>query len=129
MSTAHRLDTRRFKIYSAVMFRSVVAASFVAIWLMIFGIEFCQDVGLFDYDEPEMDHMVESTLASLGKAINKSNDSQIATLPTPSFEATVADPSLSKSFSIEGFLFPSRKETEFLKAHFKVHKLYRVFLI
>src|SRR5947209_7432447 len=103
------------------MFRSVVAASFVAIWLVTFGIEFCQDVGLFDYDEPEMDHLVESTLASLGKAINKSNDPQVATSPTPSFEATVADRSLSKSFSIESFLFLSRKEIEFLKAHFKLH--------
>lgn len=112
------------------MFRSVVAASFVAIWLAILGIEFCQDFGLFDYDEPEMDHRVESTLASLGKAINESNDSQIATLLTPSFdEATVVDPSLSNSFSIENFLFFSNKETEFLKAHFKVYKLYRVFLI
>ncbi len=111
------------------MFRSVIAASFVAIWLSLLGIEFCQDFGLFDYDKPEMDHWMESTLASLGKAINESNDSQLTTSPTPSFEATVADFSLNNSSSTERRLFFSRKETEFLKAHFKVHKLYRVFLI
>lgn len=112
------------------MFRRRVALFFVFIWLTLLGIELCEDFGLFDYDEPAMDHRVESTIASLGKAINKSNDSQIATLATPSFdEATVVDPSLTKSLSIESFLFFSNKETEFLKARFKVYKFHRVFLI
>ncbi|SRR5712692_2640231 len=57
-----------------------VASLFVAIWLVLFGIEFSQDLGFIDYDDPGMDQSMEATLASLGEAIKMSNDTQTTTL-------------------------------------------------
>jgi hypothetical protein len=47
----------------------IVAGLFLGIWLTLLAVEFCEDAGLFDYDDPGMDQSVNATLNSLGDAI------------------------------------------------------------
>lgn len=55
------------------MFRKTVAVLFVAVWLLLLGIEFSEDSGLFEYDEADLNEYVETTLSSLGEAIKVSD--------------------------------------------------------
>jgi len=111
------------------MFRRFIAASFVAIWFLLFGIEFCQECGFFDYDEPETDRAVEATLASLGQAIKGSDSLQLTTSRTLSAQPEVVSTSYDVSPYVESVASFVSKETESSKAHFKIHKLHQVFLI
>lgn len=72
------LDTLGLKTYSRTMLRKVIAGLFLALWVVLFAIEFSEDMGFIDYAEPEMDHCVEATLASLGEAIKISDDLRVA---------------------------------------------------
>ncbi len=111
------------------MLRRVIAASFVAIWFLLFGIEFCKELGFFDYDEPEAERVVETALASLGEAIKTSDSLQLTTWRTLSDQPEIVSTSYDLSPYIESVSPFVSKETEFLKAHFKIHKLLQVFLI
>jgi len=111
------------------MFRRVVAASFVAAWLVLLGIEFSEDTGLFAYDDPRMDKSVEGTLASLGKAIKASTATQVTTSHTLSAQPEVVSAPYDLGPYIENVSSFVSKERGFLKAHFKIHKLHQVFLI
>lgn len=111
------------------MLRRHIAASCVAIWFLLFGIEFCQEWGFFDYDEPETDRAVETTLASLGQAINLSDRLQLTTSPTLSAQPEVVSTFYDLSpyiESVSSFFVISRGP---LKGHFKIHKLLQIFLI
>jgi len=61
------------------MFRKTVAVLFVAVWLLLLGIEFSEDSGLFEYDEADMNRSVETTLSSLGEAIKVSDATEWST--------------------------------------------------
>ena len=107
------------------MFRRSVAALFVALWFILLGIEFSEDMGLIDYDEAEIDHSVEATLASLGEAIKITDDSRVAILPALSVQTVAV-----YSFPLQCFLLQNLKEEKrHFKGDFKIHKLLRVFLI
>ena len=110
------------------MLRRHIAAWCVAIWFLLFGIEFCQECGFFDYDEPETDRAVETTLASLGQAIKASDRLQLTTSPTLA-QPHVVSTSYDLSHYIESVssFFVIRREP--LNGHFKIHKLLKVFLI
>lgn len=111
------------------MFRRVVATCFVAVWLVLFGIEFSEDNGFFKYSAPDMDKSVEGTLASLGEAIKTSDSLQLTTSRTLSDQPEVVSASYDLSPCIESVSSFVSKERKFLKAHFKIHKLHQVFLI
>lgn len=72
--------------------RRVIASLFVAIWFVLFGIEFLEDAGVFEYSQSDINRSVVSALASLGEAIKTSDDAKMA--PPPAF-ALPADDSLS----------------------------------
>lgn len=119
------LDTLMVKTYSENMFRKCVSTLFVALWFILLGIEFSEDMGLFDYDEPGLDQSMEVTLASLGEAIKISDDSN-ATIPS-----TLAVQSAPVYLSLLGnFWLPAvQEEKRHFKEDFKIHKLHRIFLI
>lgn len=107
------------------MFTRVAAALFVAIWLLLLGIEFSEDVGVFDYQDPALDHSMEATLASLGEAIKICDDSNVAIPSTLSVHAAPVYLSLLDNFSLRGI----QEEKGHFRKDFKIHKLHRVFLI
>ncbi len=107
------------------MFRKVVAISFVAIWFVLLGIEFSEDTGLFEYDDPGMDKSVEGTLASLGEAIKVSDEVQV----TPSHTLFVSSVAFNPSVIDSVLFFFFREETKFVKIHIPIYKLYRTFLV
>lgn len=107
------------------MFKKVVAALFVAIWLLLLGVEFSEDVGLVDYEDPGLDHSMEVTLASLGEAIKISDDSNIAIPLTLSVQPAAVYLSLLHGFSLQRV----QEEKRRFKEDFKIHKLHRIFLI
>lgn len=107
------------------MFRRVVAASFVVVWLVLLGIEFSEDTGLFEYDDPGMDKSVEGTLASLGEAIKVSDEAQVIPSHTPLVSLIAFYPSVT-----DGVLFLFfREETKFIKIDIPIYKLHCTFLI
>lgn len=107
------------------MFRKVVAASFVTIWLVLFGIEFSEDMGLIEYSEPQMDESVNATLASLGEAIQISDD----TRNTPSDRLSALPVAFYPS-AIDTVSFQClRKETQTFEEDIPFYKRHRVFLI
>lgn len=114
------------KTYSEIVYQRHIAALFVALWLVLLGIEFTEDMGLIEYNEPEMDQSVEAALTSLGEAIKISDDLQLAT-PCFAFAYPVAyfplleNQEASLQFIGEG--------TGFVKADIPIYTLHQVFLI
>lgn len=107
------------------MFCRVVAASFVVVWLVLLGIEFSEDTGFFEYDDPGMDKSVEGTLTSLGEAIKVSDEAQVTLSHTLLVSPAASNPSV-----IDGVLFLFfREETEFIKIDIPIYKLHCTFLI
>lgn len=107
------------------MFRKVVAVLFVALWLVLLGIEFSEDTGFFECSEPDMDRSVETTLASLGEAIKVFDETQIITS-----RVVFAQPEALYPLDIQGVSFKwIRKETNFTKEDIPIYKLHRIFLI
>ncbi len=108
------------------MLRQYVAAVFVALWFVLLGIEFSEDMGFIVYDEPEMDQCAEAALTSLGEAIKISDDLQLAA-PCFAFGYPVAyfplleNQEVSLQFIGEG--------AEFVKADIPIYTLHQVFLI
>lgn len=121
----HRLDTPWRATYSDVMFRKFIAALFVALWFILLGIEFSEDMGLIEYDEPEIDHSVEATLASLGEAIKITDDSDLAILPALSVRPVAVYSSPRQPLLLQNL----KEEKRHFKEDFKIHKLHRIFLI
>ena len=120
------LDTLGLKTYSQTMPRKVIAGLFLALWVVLFAIEFSEDMGFIDYDEPEMDHCVETTLASLGEAIKISDDLRVA----PScFVLANSVPYFAFLGSQEVSFRYIGKRAEFFKAEIPIYSLHQVFLI
>lgn len=105
--------------------RKVVAASFVAVWLALFAIEFSEDTGFFEYSAPDMDKFVEGTLADMGEAIKVSDQTQLAATTLLSIQPAAPCPSVVRSFSFAEV----REEAEFSKRALSLHKIQRVFLL
>lgn len=126
VNAARGLDTLGPKIYSRFMFRKLVAGLFLALWFVFFAIEFSEDMGFIDYDEPEMDHCVEAALASLGEAIKISDDLRVS----PScFVLANSVPYFTFLGSQEVPFRYIGKRTEFFKAEIPIYSLYQTFLI
>ena len=123
---ARGLDTLGGKTYSAAMFRKSVASLFIALWFILFAIEFSEDMGFIDYDEAKMDYCVEATLASLGEAIKISDDLQL-TVPCPASPNPVAFyPSIASQKAPSQLL---GERIDFVKAGIPIYSLHQVFLI
>jgi hypothetical protein len=67
----------------------VLAASFLMVWLLILGVEFSEDVGIFAYDDPNLDSSMDATLEGFGKAI-KAPDTGDESSPLPVKECALA---------------------------------------
>lgn len=93
---------------------------------MLLGVEFSEDMGLFDYDEPETDQLVEAALTSLGEAIKISDDLQLATLCF-AFAYPLAYFPLLENREVSLQFIGER--TEFVKANIPIYTLHQVFLI
>ncbi|MFQ5851620.1 MAG: hypothetical protein ACE5JU_13685 [Candidatus Binatia bacterium] len=109
------------------MFRKTIAATFVAFWLVLLGIEFSEDSGLIEYANPETDKSVEATLASLGKAIKIFDDGQGA-LRTLAAHPTALYPAYSIPKQIV-LCLRLGKEAKFLREGIPIYKRQCVFLI
>ncbi len=107
------------------MFRRVGAALFVALWLALLGIEFSEDTGLFEYDDPGMDKSVEGTLASLGEAIQVSGDTQITIPHFLPHQPGVIYTSVIRSLAFNWV----RKKARFIREDIPIYKFQHVFLI
>ena len=110
------------------MLRKTVAASVIAVWFALFAIESSEDAGFFRYLLPWMNNAVESTVASFGRAVPESSHAAISStlsVQPQIFDAFVDHLSLSRLSTV----LYLRKEAEFLKERFKIHKVHRVFLI
>ncbi len=73
-----------------------------------------------------MDRRMETTLASLGEAMQIAGGEQLSSIPVVfTHPAAVIDASLSQPT----YLTWVRKETEFIKEDIPIYKLHRIFLI
>jgi hypothetical protein len=59
------------------------------VWLLILGVEFSEDVGIFAYDDPNLDSSMDASLEGLGKAI-KAPDTGDESSPLPVKESALA---------------------------------------
>ena len=106
------------------MSHRVVAASLVAIWFALLGIELLQDAGLVKYAAPDIVESVQATLASFGRAIPIFEDDQAAA------QANLTTLSSAYTTRRQSFLFQQAgKERELLKEGVPIYKLQHVFLI
>lgn len=122
-------DTLCFKIYSAIMSFKLIAASFVVIYLLLVGVEFSEDIGFIKSSKLDPGKSIETAIVNFGTAIQALGDSQITMSPNLSVHSEVIPASPNPSLSIERVSYHLRKEAEFLKAHFRIHKFQQVFLI
>lgn len=67
----------------------VLAASFLMVWLLILAVEFSEDVGIFAYDDPDLDNSMDATLEGFGNAI-KAPDTGAESSPLPVKESALA---------------------------------------
>ncbi len=126
VNAARGLDTLGLKIYSPTMLRKVIAGLFLVLWVVLFAIEFSEDMGFINYDEPEMDRCVEATLASLGEAIKISDDLRVS----PSCFVLATPVAYFPFLGNQEVAFHLVKErAEFFKADIPIYTLHQVFLI
>ena len=83
-------------------------------------------MGFINYDELEMDHCIEATLASLGEAIKISDDLRVA---ASRFVLVNSVPYFTFLGSQEVSSRYIGKRTEFIKAEIPIYSLYQAFLI
>ncbi len=106
------------------MFRKTVAVLFVAVWLLLLGIEFSEDSGLFEYDEADMNRSVETTLSSLGEAIKVSDATEWIT----SGILAVPHGIYLSPIQVVSFNWVQR-ETRFMEESIPIYKANCIFLI
>lgn len=108
------------------MVRKLIAASYVVLWLFLFGVEFTEDLGFIRYNDPSMDSSIDAALADLGEALKISdNASQSSALVKVSLPPAVLNPSATRSALFE----EPQRLTGFLKVDRPIYKLHSVFLI
>jgi hypothetical protein len=83
-----------------------VATCLLAIWVSLLGIEFSEDAGFFDYDDPDLDRSMEATLAGFGEAIKVPDNlggcfSVLQLVSVPAAYAEVNFQSLSHEWPVE----------------------------
>ena len=105
----------------------VVAASIIAVWLVLLGIEFSEAAGFVN--RVDKDEAIESETASFGVAFRVLDRSRLTLLPTLTVQPQVIDTTTAPGLCSLGVASYLGKESQFLKGHFKIHKLQRVFLI
>lgn len=109
------------------MFRKAVAASIVAIWLGLIGIEFSEAAGLIK--QVDKDESVETETVSFGVAFQILDDSRRRISPVLTVQPQVVDTFADLRLSTPGVAAYMKKEARFLQGRFKIHKVYRVLLI
>ena len=72
------------------------------VWLLILGVEFSEDLGIFAYDDPNLDSSMDATLEGFGKAI-KAPDTGAESSPLPVKESALAVAFDSPAFGAVGF--------------------------
>ncbi len=119
------LDALRLKTYSSIMSRKYVAAVFVALWFILLGIEFSEDMGFFQRDEPEVEQLEKAALAGLGDAIKVSDGPDATALSVFVLAPLPVDLALPDNVASERMPVEKRRFRE----DFKLHKLHSIFLI
>jgi hypothetical protein len=109
------------------MLRKFIAGSFVALWLVLVGIDFAGDVGLIDqYRGSETDRAVDSVLTDYGQATNISDDTPLVIRPIVAPPpGAFFSPSLIHSVSTECV----KKANSLSREAIPIYKIHRVFLI
>ena len=108
------------------MFRTTVAASIVAAWLLLLGIDALGDTGLIhDYRGSETDRAVDSVLTTYEQATDVSNDTPV--LISPVLATQFADFSASLNYCISQDC--TNTEKLFSKEEIPIYKLQLAFLI
>ena len=106
------------------MFRKTVAASFVVVWSLLFGIESSQSIGL-PHSQPTMAKTINVTLASLGNAIDVPDDRLKAEWCIPPLKVGASCQSVIEAVFLPRF----RQETTFSKEDLKIYNLHSVFIL
>jgi hypothetical protein len=109
------------------MFRKTVAASIVAVWLGLIGIEFSEAAGLIN--RADRDKSVETETASFGVAFQVLDGSRLTISPVLTVHSHVFDTITDLSLSTLHVAAYPRKEARFLQGRFKIYKVHRVLLI
>jgi hypothetical protein len=111
------------------VFQRPIAAAIVAVWLLLFGIDFLEDTGLI-HSEADVDASVDALLSNLGQAIEISKDSQVGISSTLSLQLSPVCLCPYQNFYLKNISsYRSRKELRLAEKRFRIHKLYAVFLI
>ncbi len=113
------------------MFGKVVAASVIAVWLALFGIEFFEDLGVIHYSTPGMDDAMDQALDGFGSAIASSTDSTRSTPTSLFFSYQAVYSFAAPHFSYDGAwgFLGWVWQTQSLRKKLKINKLHQVFLI
>jgi len=107
------------------MWWRILSGLFLGVWLSLFAVEFCQDLGLFDYDDPGMDQSMNATLASLEDAIQLDDHHHPLKTVFPAFSLGTLD-----HFPHQSLPIPSVKEVlSFIMSSREIIKLYHIFII
>lgn len=108
------------------MFRRFTAGSFIALWLLLLGIDFSGDAGLIqDYRGSETDRAVDSVLTSYEQATQVSNNAPV--LISPILSAQLADFSAPLNNCIPTNW--TKTEKLFFKEEIPIYKRHLAFLI
>ncbi len=111
------------------MYGKAIAASVIAVWLALFGVEFFEDLGLIHYSTPGMDEAMDQALDGFGTAIASSDDSTGSAPVFVSFPCQAACSVAWPDFSYQNGLLGWVWETQSLRKILKTNKLHQVFLI
>jgi len=107
------------------MFRRLIAGSFIALWLVLLGLDFSGDAGLIqDYRGSETDRAVDSVLTTYEQATHV-NDTPV--LMSPMLAAELADFPPSPEYWVESDC--TNSERLFFRDEIPIYKLHLAFLI
>jgi len=125
-TTTHGLTRLGSKSIVPAMLRKFIAGSFVALWLLLVGVDLSGDAGLIQqYRGSETDRAVDSVLTNYGQATNISREAQLTIPPVLTPLSGAVSPTLIHDFLTACI----ERETNFSRKDIPLYKLLLVFLI
>jgi len=103
--------------------RRIGSGLLLSVWLILFAVEFSEDLGLFEFDDPGLEQSLDVTLASIGDAIQLTDHPGKTVFPV--FSLGMLGPCLYPSLHLQSLT----QEPTFIRSSLKIFKLYQVLLI
>lgn len=119
------LTVRKIRTYTPRMRWRIVSGLVLGLWLTLVSVELCEEMGLFDFDDPGLAQTLDGIVNSFGNAIKLQDNDNPLKMFFLAFSWGIIDTCLHQCLSFQSVM----QVPNLVKANPKTFKLYHVFLI